>query len=49
MLADFQAQIERITYINNENGFTNATIKVYCQPDLVTVVGNLMAPTPGEV
>jgi exodeoxyribonuclease V alpha subunit len=49
MLADLQGQIERITYTNNENGFTNATIKMYGQRDLVMVVGNLMAPTPGEV
>ena len=49
MLAELQGQIERITYINEENGFTIARVKVYGQRDLVTVVGNLMAPTPGEV
>ena len=49
MLADLQGQIERITYTNEENGFTIARVKVYGQRDLVTVVGRLMAPTPGEI
>ena len=49
MLADLQGQIERITYTNDENGFTIAKLKVYGQRDLVTIVGNLMAPTPGEI
>ncbi|MBW1767902.1 MAG: ATP-dependent RecD-like DNA helicase [Deltaproteobacteria bacterium] len=49
MLADLQGQIERITYTNEENGYTVARVKVYGRSDLVTVVGNLMAPTPGEV
>ena len=49
MLADLQGQIERITYTNEENGFTIARVKVYGRRDLVTVVGNLMAPTPGEI
>ena len=49
MTADLEGQIERITYTNEENGFTIARLKVYGRPDLVTVVGNLMAPTPGEI
>lgn len=49
MLADLQGQIERITYTNEENGYTIAKIKVKGRRDLVTVVGNLMAPTPGEI
>lgn len=49
MLTDLQGQIERITYTNEENGYTIARVKVYGQRDLVTVVGNLMAPTPGEI
>jgi len=44
-----QGQIERITYTNDENGYTVAKVKVNGQRDLVTVVGNLMAPTPGEI
>ena len=49
MLADLEGQIERITYTNEGNGFTIARLKVYGRPDLITVVGNLMAPTPGEI
>ncbi len=49
MLTDLSGQIERITFTNEENGFTIAKVKVQGQRDLVTVVGNLMAPMPGEV
>ena len=49
MLAELQGQIERITYTNEENGFTIARLKVYGQKDLVAIVGNLMASTPGEI
>jgi exodeoxyribonuclease V alpha subunit len=49
MLADLQGQIERITYTNDENGFTIAKVKVYGRRDLVTVVGSLVAPMPGEI
>jgi len=49
MQESLQGQIERITYTNNENGFTVAKVKVNGQRDLVTIVGNLMAPTPGEI
>jgi len=49
MLSDLQGQIERITYANEENGYTVARVKVQGHRDLVTVVGNLMAPMPGEI
>ena len=41
-------QIERVTYTSEETGYTVARVKVYGQRDLVTVVGNIMSPTPGE-
>lgn len=44
-----QGQIERITYTNEENGFTIAKVRIQGQRDLVTVVGNMVAPTPGEL
>ena len=44
-----QGQIERITYTNDENGYTIAKIKAQGYRDLVTVVGVLMMPTPGEI
>jgi exodeoxyribonuclease V alpha subunit len=48
-LSDLQGQIERITYVNEENSYTVAKVKVYGRRDLVTVIGNIVNPTPGEV
>jgi len=48
MPAYLQGQIERITYTNDENGYTIARVKAQGHRDLVTVVGNLMAPIPGS-
>jgi exodeoxyribonuclease V alpha subunit len=49
LLTVLHGQIERVTYTNDENGFTIAKLKVPGRHDLVTVVGNMMAPNPGEV
>lgn len=49
MLIDLKGRIERITYTSEESGFTIAKVKVSGQRDLVTVVGNLIAPNPGEI
>jgi exodeoxyribonuclease V alpha subunit len=49
MLTQLQGQIERITYVNQENGFTIAKVRVRGRRQLATVVGNLASPTPGEV
>ena len=49
MLTELQGQIERITYTNEENGYTVAKVKVSGRRDLVCVVGNIMAPMAGEV
>ena len=49
MLTDLSGQIERITFTNEANGFTIAKVKVQGKQDLVTVVGNLMSPMPGEI
>ncbi len=48
MLVELKGQIERITFSNEENGFTVAQLKVRGQRHLVTIVGYLMAPKPGE-
>jgi len=48
MLSELSGQIERITYTNEENGYTIARVKVCGRQDLVTVVGYLMSPAPGE-
>ncbi len=42
-------QIDRITYTNEENGFTVARLKLLEEERRVTVVGNLPAPDPGQV
>jgi exodeoxyribonuclease V alpha subunit len=46
---ELSGQIERITFTNEENGYTIAKVKIYGRQDLVTVVGYLMSPTPGEM
>ncbi len=43
-----QGHIERITYTNEENGFTVAQLQPAGRSDLVTVVGNFAAVSPGE-
>ena len=48
MLVELKGQIERITFSNEENGFTVAQLKVRGQRNLVTIVGHLMVPKPGE-
>jgi exodeoxyribonuclease V alpha subunit len=42
-------RLERVTYRNPENGFVVARVKARGWPDLVTVVGPLGDPLPGEV
>jgi exodeoxyribonuclease V alpha subunit len=49
MEIELSGQIEKITYTNEENGYTIARVKIPGQRDMVTVVGYLMSPTPGEI
>ena len=49
MVSNIQGQIERITFHNEENGFTILRLKVPGYRELATLVGNLMAPLPGQV
>ena len=46
---EIKGQIERITYYNEENGYTIAKVKVQGRVDLVTIVGNIVSLIPGEV
>jgi len=46
---ELEGQIERITYTNEETGYTVARIKVAGYSESVTAVGNLIAPRPGEL
>ncbi len=48
-LAELQGQIERITFTSEETGYTVAKIKVYGRRELVTIIGNIVNPTPGEI
>jgi exodeoxyribonuclease V alpha subunit len=49
MRVELAGQIEHITYFNEASGYTVAKVKVPGQWDLVTVVGNMMSPLPGEI
>ena len=48
-LSEIRGQIERITFTNEENGFTIARVKVYGRKELVTAVGHIVNPIPGEI
>ncbi len=48
MLTEIDAHIERITYYNEDNGYTIAKARVAGTRALVTVVGNLPAINAGE-
>lgn len=48
MLVELQGQIERVTFCNEENGFTVAQLKVRGQRHLVTIIGYLISPKAGE-
>jgi exodeoxyribonuclease V alpha subunit len=48
-LEQLQGQIERVTFTNEETGYTVAKVRVYGRRDLVTVIGNIVNPTPGEI
>ncbi len=47
-LVTLDAVLERITYANDENGYTVARVAVRGSADLTTVVGNLLGAQPGE-
>lgn len=49
MFIEIKGQIERITYYNEDNSYTIAKMKVVGRNDLVTVVGNLLLVSSGEV
>jgi len=46
---ELEGQVENITYSSEETGYTVARLNVRGYPDPVTVVGNIIAPTPGEI
>ncbi|MDR1856316.1 MAG: ATP-dependent RecD-like DNA helicase [Desulfovibrio sp.] len=46
---ELRGQLERITYVNEENGYLIGRLKVHGQKGLVTIVGNIPNPTPGQM
>ena len=48
-ILQIRGQIERITYVNEENNYTVAKAVVSGKNDLVTIVGNFASLNPGEV
>ncbi|GHU17853.1 ATP-dependent RecD-like DNA helicase [Alphaproteobacteria bacterium] len=48
-LVKLKGQLERVTYENEENDYVVAKVKVYGYANLVTIIGNIPSPTPGEV
>ncbi|MBR1734104.1 MAG: ATP-dependent RecD-like DNA helicase [Alphaproteobacteria bacterium] len=48
-LSQLSGQLERVTFQNTENDYVVARVRVKGYTDLVTVVGNITSPTPGEI
>jgi exodeoxyribonuclease V alpha subunit len=48
-MIELTGQLERVTYTSEETGYTIAKLKVQGQWDLVTIVGNILSPMPGEI
>ena len=46
---EIRAQVERITYFNEENNYTIAKVRIQGRNDLVTIVGTIFSAVPGEV
>ncbi len=49
MPSELQGRIERLTYHNEDNGYTVARLKVSGRRDLVTAIGTMISPVVGEV
>ncbi len=47
-MAQIKGHIERVTFSSDESGFSVCKLKVKGEPDLVTIVGNMVNPVPGE-
>ena len=48
-LIQLKAQVERVIYYNEENDYAVIKVRVYGRMDLVTFIGNIASPTPGEI
>lgn len=48
-LTTVQGQIEHVTFYNDETDFVIARLKASGYRDLITLVGTMMSPTPGQI
>ncbi|MEA1969023.1 MAG: ATP-dependent RecD-like DNA helicase [Thermodesulfobacteriota bacterium] len=48
-VTELAGQIERVTFSSEESGYTVARVKVKGERDLVTIVGGIANPSPGEI
>ncbi|MBU1697070.1 MAG: ATP-dependent RecD-like DNA helicase, partial [Proteobacteria bacterium] len=48
-MAQLTGHIERVTFSNEENAFFVCKLKVKGERELVTIVGNMVNPIPGEI
>jgi exodeoxyribonuclease V alpha subunit len=48
-ITDLRGQIELMTYSNEADSYIIAQVNVYGRKDLVTAIGNIVNPTPGEI
>ena len=46
--SSLEGVLDRIVYFNEDNNFTVAKLRVGDSPQLATIVGNILSPTPGE-
>lgn len=46
---ELEGQIDAVTYSNEETGYTVARLTVRGYREPVTIVGNIISPTPGEI
>lgn len=46
---ELEGQIDSITYSNEETGYTVIRLSVHGYRDPVTIVGNIISPSPGEI
>ena len=48
-MAQLTGHIERVTFSSEENAFFVCKLKVKGERELVTIVGNMVNPIPGEI
>jgi hypothetical protein len=49
MTESLAGQIEKVTYLNDETGFSIVTLKVDGKQEAVTAMGQLNCPSVGEI